>query len=376
MLKGLETPTLVLDKSRLHANAARFLKRADAHAIELRPHLKTAKSMEVARIATGGRMSRVTVSTLKEAQYFAHHGFTDILVAAGTAPNKFAHAKSIIEAHACDLIVITDNVETARAAAAFAEREEVTMQFLVELDCGEHRGGVPAQSAELLAIAQTIDASPNLVFKGVMTHAGHSYATDVPAEIAQIAQTERETAVVAAQRLGDVGIGCDIVSVGSTPTFLFADSFEGLTEVRCGVYMFFDLAQYSRGVCTLDELALTVLATIIGHNRQARSLIVDAGAFALTKDFSANAFLPDAGYGYVCDIDTLARLGELSVKTVHQEHGTIPLDDEAWFDRLPIGSQVRILPNHACATASAYERYTVIENGAHIGTWDRVNGWQ
>lgn len=375
MFADVDTPKLILDKGRLERNAQHFLNRASTHNLLLRPHLKTSKSADVARIGTGGRMSSVTVSTLKEAEYFASCGYKDIMYAVGITPNKFSRVKQIIETHGAEILLITDDVSVAHAAIAFANTEQCPLQFLVELDCGEHRGGVPSDSSKLQDIAHLFDESPAIRFKGVMTHAGHSYSSNCTDLVREIAETERKTAVEAAARLSHMGIHSEIISVGSTPTFLFAKTYEGLTEVRCGVYLFFDLAQYSRKVCALDEIALSVLTTVIGHNHQGRSLIVDAGAFALSKDIGANAFLPDAGYGYVCDSKTLNRLGTLSVQTVHQEHGAIPVPNDIWFDRLPVGSQVRILPNHACATAAAYPGYLVIENDDVIGEWSRVNGW-
>lgn len=375
MFGAIETPRLVLDKTRLEENARHFNSLAADNNIILRPHLKTAKSLDVAAIANGGSKSCVTVSTLKEAEYFSAAGYTDIMYAVGVTPNKFAHVKRIVEQGNGDIHLVTDNIVVARAAVAFAEAEQCPMQFLIELNCGENRGGISPDSQEMLEIAQVFDKSPAITFKGVMTHAGHSYASSDKECIGEIAEGERNAVVGAAKRLAQINIQSEIISVGSTPTFRFAKSFEGLTEVRAGVYIFFDLAQFSRNICRLEDIAISVLATIIGHARQSRSLIIDAGAFALSKDISANTFLPDAGYGYVCDPVTMARLGQLSVDAVHQEHGNIALDDDVWFERLPIGSLVRILPNHACPTAANFDNYLVVENEAVVGEWQRINRW-
>lgn len=375
MFEALETPRLVLDKARLEINASRFIDRAAEQGVILRPHLKTSKSVDVAKIATAGRMSTVTVSTLKEAEYFAAEGFSDILYAVGVTPNKFPQVRKLIETCDADILLITDSLVVAREAVAFATASHTSLQFLIEVDCGEHRGGVAVDSSDLLEIARILHECPAIRFKGVMTHAGHSYSTDSRDEVRKIAEVERSTVVMASRRLAKQGIPSEIVSVGSTPTFLFAESFEGLTEVRCGVYLFFDLSQCSRNVCQLDEVAVSVLATVIGHNRQGNSIVIDAGALALSKDIGANRFLPDAGYGYVCDPISLHRLGSLSVDAVHQEHGTIPIKEDCWFERLPVGSMVRILPNHVCMTAAGYPAYLVVEDKSLVGEWPRVNGW-
>ena len=208
-----------------------------------------------------------------------------------------------------------------------------------------------------------------------MTHAGHSYGPSDPADVVPIAAAERDAAVNAAEAIRAAGLPCDIVSIGSTPTVLYADHLRGVTEVRAGIYMLWDLAQLSRKVCHIDDIAVSVLTSVIGHNRAGRSLILDAGALALSKDIGANKYLPDAGYGYVCDVRTAARLGKLSVDGVHQEHGTVTVDDETWFARLPVGSLVRVLPNHACITCAGYEAFDVVRGEQVVARFPRVNGW-
>jgi D-serine deaminase-like pyridoxal phosphate-dependent protein len=372
-LLTLETPRLVLDLDRLERNCAMMRERCRALAVALRPHLKTAKSVDVARIATNGA-GGITVSTLKEAEHFAVAGYRDILYAATITPNKLAHAARIMEM-GCDLMLVTDSPDVIAVASRFAIERNTTLSFLIEIDCGEHRSGLPAGSHEIVALARAIEAAPGLRLRGVMTHAGHSYGPQNPADVIPMAAAERDAAVSAAAAIRDAGLPCDIVSIGSTPTVLYADHLRGVTEVRAGIYMFWDLAQLSRKVCRIEDIAVSVLASVIGHNRAGRSLILDAGALALSKDIGANKYLPDAGYGYVCGVRTAARLGKLSVNVVHQEHGTVTVDDESWLERVPVGSLVRVLPNHACITCAAYEAFDVVRGEAVVARFPRVNGW-
>lgn len=373
-LETLDTPCLLLDRAVMERNAQRFLEIARRHGVALRPHLKTSKSVEVARLVTDDSAGApITVSTLAEAEYFAEAGFTDILYAVGLAPNKLARAARL-RAQGVDLVLVTDNPGMAEAAAAFAQRERVALDFLIEIDCGDRRAGVAPESDELLAVAAALTASPRITLEGVMTHAGQSYGTNDPAEIAAIAETERAAVVLAAERLRGAGYEVEIVSVGSTPTVAFAKDLSGVTEVRCGVHVFFDLDQLGRGVCAPEDLALSVLASVIGHNRAAGTILIDAGGLALSKDLGANHFLPDAGFGYVCNAAG-QRLEGLSVIGVSQEHGRIEVPDPAWYERLPVGSLLRVLPNHACFTAAAYPAYHVLEGGDPGTVWPRVNGW-
>jgi D-serine deaminase-like pyridoxal phosphate-dependent protein len=372
-LLALETPRLVLDLDRLEKNCAMMRARCSALGVALRPHVKTAKSVEVARIATGGAPLGITVSTLREAEHFAAAGYRDILYAATIVPNKLAHAARI-QASGADLILATDSADVVAAASHFAVERNITLSFVIEIDCGEHRSGLQPGDA-IVTLARAIATAPGLRLRGVMTHAGHSYDTNDPAKVVPLAATERDTAVGAAAALRAAGLPCEIVSIGSTPTVLHADHLRGVTEVRAGIYMVWDLAQLSRNMCAFDDIAVSVLAAVIGHNRAGRALILDAGALALSKDIGANRHLPDAGYGYVCDARTMARLGKLSVNGVHQEHGTVTVDDEAWFARLPVGSVVRVLPNHACITCAGYEAFEAVRGTALVGRFPRVNGW-
>lgn len=372
---GYETPRLILDHDRLLRNSERFLQRAVDNDILLRPHLKTSKSVEVAKISTGGRMSSVTVSTLKEAEYFAEHGFTDILCAAGITPNKFNFVRRIQEQSGEEILLLTDSVSVAQSAVKFSDETGCKLNFLIEIDCGEHRGGMHYSDPALITIARLFGEGRNTRFRGVLTHGGHSYRSNEPDQIAKIAGEERFAVVEAASRLAAAGIDCGIVSAGSTPTFRFGKNFEGLTEFRCGVHVFHDLMQSSSNVCSLDDIALSVLASVIGHNRAGGLLTIDAGAFALSKDAGANNFNPGAGFGYVCDPVTMEHLAPLNVATLYQEHGVVPIVNEGWFDKLPVGAMVRILPNHSCPTAAAHDNYLVIRDGEISAQWPRMNGW-
>ncbi|MBJ7438951.1 MAG: alanine racemase [Sphingopyxis sp.] len=378
MFAGLHTPHLILDADRLERNAARMRSRCDALGVTLRPHLKTAKSTDVARVAANGKRGPISVSTLAEAEYFAAAGWRDILYTTAIAPAKLSRAHHIQHEHGARLLLVLDSPEAVAVMGEAAAALGARFGILIEVDCGEHRSGTEPASQELVAIARAIEArSPQLDLMGVMTHAGHSYRFDDPAPVRALAEVERYAAVASAEFLRKHGYACPIVSVGSTPTLMFAEHLVGVTEVRAGIYLFGDLSQLSRAVCTQDDIAVSVLAAVIGHQRRGPtpSLILDAGALALSKDDGANRFMPNAGYGLVCDAVTLAPLDALAVATVHQEHGGVPVPDESWFERLPIGSFVRILPGHACLTCAAYTSYAVLRGGKLVEEWPRIGGW-
>ena len=372
-LDALSTPALLLDQTVLLANLSAMRERMAQHGVALRPHLKTAKSARIAELAVGQSGGGITVSTLKEAAYFLDHGFSDITYAVVMAPGKLDEAAAL-QARGAALTIIIDSAAGARAIAEHTAAYQTGFRVLIEIDTGDGRSGVLPESELLLDIGGTLDTASDVELHGVLTHAGHAYHCRGAQEISKVAGEERDRVTRAAQRLRDAGHPAPVVSAGSTPTAVHAESLDGVTEMRPGVYMFNDLQQHAIGACTRDDLALSVLASVIGHNRHAGHLVLDAGGLALSKDVGANEFRPELGYGEVCDVD-LAPLHGLFVSAVSQEHGQVPVADPCDFERLPLGAKVRILPNHACITAAAYDAYHVIENGDGVDRWDRINGW-
>lgn len=375
-ITDLETPALLLDRRRLSANLARMRDKAAAHGVALRPHMKTAKSADIARLAAAGQPGGITVSTLKEAAYFIAHGFTDVTYAVGISLGKLDRV-AVLQRDGARVTVLTDNVDVARGIAARAEATGARFDVLIEIDTGDRRAGVTPDSSALMEIAAILDHAHGTELRGVLTHAGHSYDCRGVAEIEAVAEAERAGAVRAAERLRAAGRACPVVSVGSTPTAIHARDLSGVSEIRPGVYMFNDVFQASIGACTMADIAVSVLATVTGHHPERGEILIDAGGLALSKDRSTAAGPHDVGYGLVVGPDGTA-LPDLQVVRVSQEHGVVAAAPGAGplpFAALPPGARVRILPNHACMTAAAYDGYHVLDGGEVVATWPRINGW-
>jgi D-serine deaminase-like pyridoxal phosphate-dependent protein len=363
-LADLPTPCLVLDRTVLLRNIGSMVRALSRHRVPLRPHMKTAKSIDVARLATAGQPGGITVSTLAEAEYFSGHGIDDILYAVGITPQKLDQVAKLNAAGAA-IIVITDDLDTASAIAAHRQ----SPRALIEIDTGEGRGGVAPDDDLLLEMAARL--GPYL--GGVMTHAGHSYAGRGIDDMVRVAEAERAGVTRAAERLREAGHEVPIVSMGSSPTALHAENLDGISEVRAGVYMFGDLFQAEIGTHDLDSIAVTVLTSVIG--RRPGHLLVDAGGLALSKDHSTEAAPKDYGYGLVLNIAGRRAFGDTIVRRAYQEHGVIEVAPGQRLD-LPVGGKLRIAPNHTCMTAAAHDRYYVVDGGDEIvAVWTRVNGW-
>ena len=377
-LNDLETPALALDRSKLDRNLERMSAHIRGLGGTLRPHVKTVKSIDVMRRALRNTPGGITVSTLKEAEYFLAHGIRDIIYAVGIAPAKFAHAFSLLR-NGAELKVITDNLDAVRQLAQAASAAGVRVPVLIELDVDDHRSGVRPDSQLLLDLGQALNSTSGVTLAGVLTHAGDSYSCRGAEALTRFAERERAGAVGAAQRLRAAGHQVPIVSVGSTPTGTFTRDLSGVTEVRVGVYMFQDLVMAGIGVCSLEDIALSVLVSVIGHQSERGWIITDGGWTALSGDRGTATHSVDQGYGLVCDAAGRVLADDLIVQSTNQEHGILARRDGGPIDprRFPVGTLLRVLPNHACATASQHACYHIVDGVAPdvLDRWERFAGW-
>jgi D-serine deaminase-like pyridoxal phosphate-dependent protein len=373
---SVETPALLLDEALLRANIERMATRMSRLGVSLRPHVKTAKCLQVAALCDAGRRGPITVSTLREADEFAAAGYRDIRYAVGYTPNKAAHVHRL-QAEGVSLSVIVDSVAAARCLAGDMADLATPLRVLIEVDTDGQRAGLQPDDGVLLEVAAALRA-PGLELAGVLTHCGGSYHCDGEVALIAMAEQERAGAVHAADRLRRAGHDAPEVSVGSTPTALFAEQLAGVTEVRAGVYVFMDLMMAALGVCQPEDIAVSVLTSVVGHRRDRGWTLVDAGWMALSRDRGlVGSELVDQGYGLVCDVQGRV-LGDYIVTGANQEHGIVAhrSGDSARLLDLPVGSLLRILPNHACATAAQHGAYRLMNDAGQVAAvWPRFGGW-
>lgn len=370
-LESLKTPSLVLDLDRVKRNARRMSERITQFGVDLRPHVKTHKSVEVARIQTEGHSGAVTVSTLAEARAFSEHGFSQITYAIPIEPGKFSEAINL--SRTCELSLITDDLDVPAQLNSAAKAENVHLNLFLKVDSGYHRCGVEPTTKDAIEIPRRISDASNLKFAGILTHAGHSYHCTSKAELLEMARHERDLMASFGDTLRREVGEVPVVSIGSTPTITTVDHLEGINEARPGNYIFYDAFQATLGSCSFDDCALTVLASVVHRDATRQKVIIDAGAIALSKDRGPIDINPTCGYGRVLDL--AGNDLNVTVREMSQEHGVMFAEDAKVFDQLKVGTRVRVLANHSCLTAAQHSYYNVLEGDSIVDRWQIHTGW-
>ena len=363
-MEHLTTPAFLVDRAIVQRNCDRLRQRAIDSETAFRPHVKTHKTEPIARMQHGGHIGPITVSTLAEAEYFADRGFTDITYGFPIAPEKLDRAAAL--ARRIERLNVLIDSETALRAI---EQHGSTFDVFLKVDCGYHRAGVDPNNPDSVRLALAIARSESVHFQGLLTHAGHSYNVSTIDEVRRIAAEEtasltRFRALLASEGLGDLKR-----SIGSTPTLSTTDRFADTDEVRPGNYVFYDAFQATLGSCKLEDVAVSVLTTVVGSYPERQQLIVDAGALAMSKDRGPEQIDSEFGYGLVCDL--ALRPQPMKLVALSQEHGKIET-----AMHVPVGTKLRILPNHSCLTAAMYDAYHILdERGVVVDEWKPVRGW-
>jgi D-serine deaminase-like pyridoxal phosphate-dependent protein len=367
-IADLKTPAFLIDLPRLKANVQGMQERAQKNNVTLRPHVKTHKTAEIARMQITADAPGITVSTLAEARFYQKSGFEDITYAFPIAAGKLPEAAEL-SANLKVFNILLDQPQTLSAVAAYGRKHGVRFKVFLKVDCGYRRAGVDPSKPESVRLARQLAAADHIEFKGILTHAGHSYHSRNADEIVAVARQERDVMAQFAGRLREAGVICETVSVGSTPTAMHAPDWQGVTEIRPGNYAFFDKVQTDIGSCNLQDVAATVLTTVVAHYPAHNQMLLDAGALALSKDSGADHLSNGIVFGAVVNHP------HLKIFSISQEHGLITADAPIAFTDFPVGSQLQIIPNHSCLTAALFPKYHVVEENQVVDEWTPVRGW-
>ncbi len=349
--RNVPTPALLLDLDILERNVVSMAARASALGVALRPHFKTHKCLEVLALQRKHGATGVTVSTLEEARVVIDAGYDDVTWAFPVILSRLDEALAL--ARRATLRFVVDSDVAVEALTQLAAPFHVWLK----VDTGYGRAGIEPDDPRMIDVALRIQTSPHLMLDGILSHCGHTYDANGPSAIRVIAEEDRAGMVAASASLRAAGVAVPALSVGSTPSMALVECLDGVDEARPGNYVFFDHVQEQLGACALADCALTVLTSIVS-SRPGHS-IVDAGALALSKDVGLNRGEATMG-------EVLQETGELDpslrIVSVSQEHGRLNASQ-------PVGTVLRILPNHACLAAACFDEYVVVRGADVVGRW-------
>ncbi len=359
----METPAVVVDLAILKRNLARAAEMSTAYGVQLRPHIKTHKSVRIAWMQIAAGAVGITASKSTEAMKFIHAGIPSVTVAYPIIErSKIGRLLKGGTDHGVAIRFVVDSPAGVRAVAEEASLVGLTVDIQLKVDVGLRRCGVDPTAPESISIARAIADRPQLRFSGILSHAGQAYRASSTAEIRQIARAERELMFSFAQALSAAGISVPMISVGCTPTVVLHDGFDGIDEIRPGNYVFMDLTQVMLGVCQYEDIALTVLATVVSCNDL--YAIADAGSKILSSDRGPHGSDKVLGYGLARRLESPGSPA-MGVTHLSEEHAFIAHGG----NRLRIGERLQIMPNHACSVANLAGKYAVVNESGDVEYW-------
>jgi D-serine deaminase-like pyridoxal phosphate-dependent protein len=363
-LNSIETPAVLVAFGKLMANIAWAQRTAVANQVVLRPHIKTHKSLEIARLQLQAGAVGITASKADEALVFIEGGVKSVTVAYPQVDSrKLIRLMAAARRKATELRLTIDSSEGIEVAGGVAEQLGFQVGIFIEIDVGLHRCGISEADPRLLAWVEGINRHQHLRFIGLLAHAGHAYAAKDAAEVRAIAQEECAILNRVRSRVESAGFEVKEVSVGATPTFLASGSYDGITEVRPGNYVFMDATPVRLGLVNPERIALSVLATIVSANEQ--YFIIDAGSKVLSSDLGAHGTGGTAGYGTAYTLENYeGHANGLAIAKLSEEHGFVKRDGS----NLSVGTRLRIIPNHACPVANLAEGLVVVKEDG-LAVW-------
>ncbi|MCU1384900.1 MAG: dthadh [Acidobacteria bacterium] len=365
LLADLPTPQVLIDHTRAMNNIARVQALASSCGVRLRPHAKTHKSPIVAGWQIDAGAVGIACAKIGEAEVFADAGITDIRLPYPVNPVNAPRLIALMDRASISIIV--DHPAVVRGWSEAMRRADRTLDVLVKVDVGFHRCGIDP-GADPIGFLKTTASLPGLRLRGLLSHAGHAYHAASEEELGTIARREAEILGDLRARAAAAGIELDEISVGATPTLRFSAGQAGITELRPGNYVYFDRTQVALGAATLDDCALTVLATVVSKHEG--RIILDCGSKTLTND-QARGIAPAAGFGAVLagESDALDYARELddalTIERLSEEHATVRVTGAT---RLEPGDRVRVVPNHSCVVSNLVDAVRLVDGDRVIDT--------
>lgn len=352
----LPTPSLLLDIEKMEHNLKAIASFTEKLGISWRPHIKTHKSIEIAKRQQSFGARGITVAKVSEAEVMAAGKMNDILIAYPIASrDKLQRVQKLL--HTTHVILTVDSRAQAQCIQDYFSHSEQQVEVWIKINSGLNRCGVEP-GMEALDLAKQITMMPNLNLTGMFTHAGHAYGAKTVEEIERIGRYEGESVVESAKLCHSEGIVISNRSVGSTPTFQISGRAEGITEVRPGNAVFFDAIQVGLGVASVDQCGLAVLSSVMGVYKD--RIVFDSGSKTLSLDKGAHGNQSVLGHGIVINHP------DVILERLSEEHGVASFSNSP---RLKLSDKVEIIPNHACTVVNLFDSIVVHRQGKVIDEW-------
>ncbi len=350
----LPTPALLIDLDRAMENISMMQKRADGLGLKLRPHIKTHRMPFFAKLQMEEGAVGIACAKLGEAEVMADAGITDILIANELiGMDKFERLKAL-HRRIHIRVGIDNTVQLSQMERVF-EGEERPLEVLIELEVGEIRTGVVSDD-QLRGLVSAIKMCRNVVLKGIFSHEGHTYKADDIDDCREKARVAYERTVRAADMIRSMGVELDTVSIGATPSIMNGDYFEGITELRLGTYIFFDVGQ-ANAIGDYSHCAATVLASVVSKP-QGERVVLDSGAKALVSQNRPTGICATEGFGSIKGAE------DINIASLYDEHAVI--NSSRFRDMVDIGDKVEVIPSHVCPTVNLYDSAYIVSKGKVI----------
>lgn len=349
----IKRPTLIIDQDKVVANVKKMLKKLENSKTSFRPHFKTHQSSDVGEWLRELGVNKITVSSVKMAEYFAKNDWDDITIAFPVNIREIDEINNLALKINLGLLVESDLV-----IDFLSTNLSTGVNCWIKIDVGYRRTGIPwDKHDEILELARHILNSPKLRFSGLLTHAGHSY--HMPTKKEKIALHNKTINRLNKIRtyLEKQGISDIKLSTGDTPTASIVESFEGIDEIRPGNFVFYDLAQVKLGSCQDKEIACVVACPVVAKHKQRNELVIYGGKVHFSKDFLEEedgivyygkmAEKTPSGWGGIIEGCYMRRIS--------QEHGMIKVTDEI-FNDIDIGDIIYVFPVTANTTVHVIDK--------------------
>ena len=347
----IDTPALLIDYNQMMKNLYFMQAKAKQYNVNLRPHTKTHKMPELAKLQVELGACGITVAKIGEAEIMAENGITNIFIANEIVGISKLERIRALNRQIAIRIGVDNEVQINQLAEVFKD-EEKPMEVLIELEVGENRSGVITDE-QLISLAKYIDKTPNVNLKGIFSHEGHTYkATDID-DCIRLARESQARTVRAGNMLRELGAAIDTVSIGATPSLMQVDIMAGITEIRPGTYIFQDAGQ-GNALGDFSTCAATVLTTVISKPTAER-VVLDAGAKSLTSQNRSGGICATQGFGLV------KHSNDIRLSGLYDEHGLI--NDQMFNESVQVGDKIEVIPNHICPACNLYETAYLVANG-------------